>query len=244
MPNTGAVHFRFASFRSWTDDGRMLALVRVLVVEDEAALRRVIARGLRQKGLAVDTAPDGAEALDKVWEHDYDVVVLDRDLPRVHGDDVCRAIIDSDYPARILMLTGAYSVQDCVEGLSLGADDYLAKPFAMPELLARIHALNRRPAVAVPPVLDHAGIRVEPARHRATRDGRELDLTPKEFGVLQTLMEAAGRVVSAEELLEKVWDENIDPFTNVVRVTIMNLRRKLGDPPVIETVTGVGYRMA
>ncbi|HLT19832.1 MAG TPA: response regulator transcription factor [Thermomicrobiales bacterium] len=218
--------------------------MRVLVVEDEAALRRVIARGLRQKGLAVDTAPDGAEALDKVCAHDYDVVVLDRELPRVHGDDVCRAMIDADYSARILMLTGASSIEDCVEGLSLGADDYLTKPFAMPELLARIHALSRRPTMVVPPVIDHAGIKIEPARHLALRDGRKLDLTPKEFGVLQTLMAAAGRVVSAEELLEKVWDENIDPFTNVVRVTMMNLRRKLGEPPVIETITGVGYRMA
>lgn len=218
--------------------------MRVLIVEDEAALRRVISRGLRQGGIAVDTAADGAEALDKLWTHEYDVVVLDRELPQVHGDDVCREISTSAPAPRVLMMTGASTVQDCVHGLSLGADDYLTKPFAMPELLARVHALSRRPATPVPPVINHAGVQIEPARHAASRDGADLELTPKEFGVLQTLMAAAGRVVSAEELLEKVWDENIDPFTNVVRVTIMNLRRKLGDPPVIETITGVGYRMA
>jgi DNA-binding response OmpR family regulator len=217
--------------------------MRILLVEDELALRRMVARGLSKDGLAVDTAADGSEALDKVWCTNYDVVVLDRDLPEIHGDEVCREIVQSGHPARILMLTGAGSVEDRVDGLSLGADDYLTKPFAMRELLARLHALNRRAVAAISPVLTHRDIEVEPARHTAARAGRELKLTRKEFGVLELLMAVQGQVVSAEELLEKVWDENVDPFTNAIRVTIMTLRRKLGDPPVIETVTGVGYRL-
>jgi DNA-binding response OmpR family regulator len=204
----------------------------------------MIARGLRQGGLAVDTAADGSEALDKAWCTSYDVVVLDRDLPRVHGDDVCREMVGSQHPARILMLTASASVQDCVDGLSLGADDYLTKPFAMRELLARVHALKRRAVAPTPPVMTHRDLQVEPAKHKATRAGQDLKLTRKEFGVLALLMALQGQVVSAEELLEKVWDENIDPFTNAIRVTIMTLRRKLGDPPLIETVTGVGYRLA
>ena len=218
--------------------------MRVLLVEDEDALRDVVVRGLRQAGLAVDTAADGAEALDKAWHTDYDVVVLDRDLPEIHGDDVCRELIAAPEPARILMLTASGAIEERVEGLSIGADDYLTKPFAMAELIARLHALNRRAAAPTPPVLEHDDLRIEPALRQATRDGRDLRLTRKEFGVLEVLMAAGGQVVSAEELLEKVWDENTDPFTNAIRVTIMTLRRKVGDPPVIETVTGVGYRLS
>jgi DNA-binding response OmpR family regulator len=218
--------------------------MRVLLVEDEAALQDVVARGLRQAGIAVDVADDGGEALEKIWSTGYDVVVLDRDLPGVHGDEVCRQVIESPEPARILMLTASGTVDDRVTGLMIGADDYLTKPFAMPELVARIHALNRRAVAPTSPILTHRDIRIEPARHEATRDGSDLRLTRKEFAVLEVLMAADGRVVSAEELLEKVWDEHIDPFTNAIRVTIMTLRRKLGDPPVIETVTGVGYRLS
>ncbi len=218
--------------------------MRILLVEDEASLQEVVARGLRQAGLAVDVADDGGEALEKIWSTDYDVIVLDRDLPVVHGDDVCRKIIDSPDPARILMLTASGTVDERVDGLMIGADDYLTKPFAMAELIARIHALYRRAVPPTAPVLTHRDIRIEPARHEATRAGQDLRLTRKEFAVLEVLMAADGRVVSAEELLEKVWDEHMDPFTNAIRVTIMTLRRKLGDPPVIETVTGVGYRLS
>ena len=218
--------------------------MRILLVEDETALRDVIVRGLSQAGLAVDIACDGGEALDKAWSTAYDVIVLDRDLPVIHGDDVCREIIQSEDPARIIMLTASGTVDDRVAGLTIGADDYLTKPFAMPELIARIHALNRRSTPATPPVMTHGDIHLEPARRVAERAGRDLHLTRKEFGVLEVLMAADGRVVSAEELLEKVWDEHADPFTNAIRVTIMTLRRKLGDPPVIETVTGVGYQLS
>jgi DNA-binding response OmpR family regulator len=218
--------------------------MRVLLVEDEASLQEVVARGLRQAGFAVDLADDGGEALEKVWSTRYDVIVLDRDLPVVHGDDVCRELIDSPDPARILMLTASGTVDERVAGLMIGADDYLTKPFAMPELIARIHALNRRAVPPTMPVLIHCDIRIEPARHVATRAGQDLRLTRKEFALLEVLMAAEGRVVSAEELLEKVWDEHMDPFTNAIRVTIMTLRRKLGDPPVIETVTGVGYQLS
>ncbi len=218
--------------------------MRVLLVEDEAALQEVVARGLRQAGFAVDVADDGGEALEKVWSTGYDVIVLDRDLPVVHGDDVCRKLIDSPDPVRILMLTASGTVDERVAGLMIGADDYLTKPFAMPELIARIHALNRRAVPPVTPVITHGDICIEPARHEATRAGQDLRLTRKEFAVLEILMGADGRVVSAEELLEKAWDEHMDPFTNAIRVTIMTLRRKLGDPPAIETVTGVGYRLS
>ena len=217
--------------------------MRLLLVEDEERLANTIARGLRNEGMAVDVVFDGSSALSKAAVNNYDVVVLDRNLPGVHGDDVCRALVARHSTARILMLTAAGSIQDRVTGLDLGADDYLPKPFALKELVARIRALGRRAATPVPPVLTSGDLLLDPARHVAERAGRDLGLTKKEFGVLQTLLSAEGRVVSAEELLEKAWDENTDPFTNVVRVTIMTLRRKVGDPPLIETIPGVGYRI-
>ncbi len=217
--------------------------MRILLVEDEERLANTIARGLRREGMAVDVVFDGKSALDKAAVNSYDVVVLDRNLPVMHGDDVCRHLIAEQSPCRILMLTAAGSIDDRVTGLTLGADDYLPKPFALQELVARIRALARRPATPVPPVLVRGDLVLDPARHVAERAGVDLSLTKKEFGLLEVLLAAEGRVVSAEELLEKVWDENADPFTNVVRVTIMTLRRKLGDPPLIETVTGVGYRI-
>ena len=217
--------------------------MRVLVVEDEAALAAAVARGLRREGMAVDLAPDGADALDKLACNRYDVVVLDRDLPKVHGDDVCRSLAGSADPARVLMLTASGELDDRVAGLSLGADDYLGKPFAFAELVARVRALARRRVAATPPVLRHHDLVVDPARRTATRAGRPLPLTNKEFAVLCVLLGASGAVISAEELLERVWDENADPFTNTIRVTVMNLRRKLGDPPVVETVVGAGYRI-
>jgi len=217
--------------------------MRVLLVEDEERLADTIARGLRREGLAVDTALDGGSALTKLSVNDYDVVVLDRNLPVVHGDDVCKELVSRGSTTRILMLTASGSIQDRVTGLDLGADDYLPKPFALKELVARIRALGRRPATPSSPVLSTADLVLDPARHVAERKGRDLSLTKKEFAVLEVLLAAEGRVVSAEELLEKVWDENADPFTNVVRVTIMTLRRKLGDPPLVETVAGVGYRV-
>jgi DNA-binding response OmpR family regulator len=218
--------------------------VRVLVAEDERRLADAIARGLRREGMAVDVAPDGSEALVKARLVRYDVLVLDRDLPGVHGDDVCRTLRTERPETGILMLTAAGSLEDLVSGLSLGADDYLAKPFRFAELVARIHALGRRAAPSRPPVLHHGNIELDPARRELSRDGHKIDLARKEFAVLEALMAADGATVSAEELLERVWDEQIDPFTNVVRMTIMTLRRKLGDPPAIETVIGVGYRMA
>ncbi len=194
--------------------------------------------------MAVDIAPDGTEALTKARLVRYDVLVLDRDLPLVHGDDVCRVVRGERPETGILMLTAAGALRDVVEGLSLGADDYLAKPFRFAELVARIHALARRASPSRPPVLRHGDLELDPARRQLTRAGRQVELARKEFAVLETLMGAEGSTVSAEELLERVWDEQIDPFTNVVRMTIMTLRRKLGDPPVVETVIGVGYRMA
>jgi len=217
--------------------------VRILLVEDEERLANTIARGLRREGMAVDVVLDGKSALDKTAVNNYDVVVLDRNLPNVHGDDVCRQLVASQSLSRILMLTAAGSIDDRVAGLGLGADDYLPKPFSLKELVARIRALGRRAVPPVPPVLRRGDLVLDPARHVAERAGADLGLTKKEFGLLEVLLAAEGRVVSAEELLEKVWDENTDPFTNVVRVTIMTLRRKLGDPPLIETVTGVGYRI-
>jgi len=216
--------------------------MRVLVVEDEVVLAAAIARGLRREGLAVDVSHDGGDALVKLEVNRYDVVVLDRDLPGVHGDEVCRALVGRHSPARILMLTALGAVDDRIDGLSLGADDYLGKPFAFGELVARIRALARRSRDPLPPVLDQ-GIRLDPGRREATRAGHFLHLTRKEFGVLEALLAADGAVVSAEELLERVWDEHTDPFTNTVRVTVMNLRRKLGRPVPIETVVGVGYRL-
>jgi DNA-binding response OmpR family regulator len=217
--------------------------MRVLLVEDEERLATTIARGLRREGMAVDVVLDGAAALDKAAVNSYDVIVLDRNLPKVHGDEVCRELVARESLSRILMLTAAGSIKDRVTGLDLGADDYLPKPFALSELVARIRALGRRAVPAVAPVLVSGDLTLDAAKHVAQRSGRDLNLTKKEFGVLEVLLSAEGRVVSAEELLEKAWDENADPFTNVVRVTIMTLRRKLGDPPLIETIAGVGYKI-
>ena len=217
--------------------------MRVLLVEDEEVLAAAIARGLRRQGLAVDVSYQGGDALAKLEVNRYDVVVLDRDLPGVPGDEVCRVLAGQGSPPRILMLTALGSVDDRIDGLTLGADDYLGKPFAFGELVARIRALARRSRDALPPVLERGDVRLDPARREATRSSHFLHLTRKEFGVLETLLAADGAVVSAEDLLERVWDEHTDPFTNTVRVTIMNLRRKLGRPPLIETVVGVGYRL-
>jgi DNA-binding response OmpR family regulator len=217
--------------------------MRVLVVEDDAELADVLRRGLEAHALAVDLAVDGAQALEKADLTAYEVIVLDRDLPVVHGDDVCRRLVDAGTPARILMLTAAGRTADLVDGLSLGADDYIGKPFAMSELVARVRALGRRSGTSRPVVLTYGQIEVDVARRVARRGADQLSLTRKEFGVLEVLTAAAGAVVSAEDLLEQVWDENADPFTNAVRVTMVTLRRKLGDPPVIETVTGSGYRL-
>jgi DNA-binding response OmpR family regulator len=217
--------------------------MRILVVEDEHLLAEAIAEWLRDEAHAVDVALDGDAALERLCVNDYDVVVLDRDLPVVHGDDVCRAVVASDSEARVLMLTAAAEVGDRVAGLSLGADDYLPKPFAFVELAARVLALGRRARPAAPPVLRRAGIIADPPRHQAFRDGRYLTLSRKEFGVLVELLRADGATVSAEHLLEKVWDENANPFTSAVRLTVLKLRRKLGEPGVIETVAGVGYRI-
>jgi DNA-binding response OmpR family regulator len=217
--------------------------MRILVAEDERILADAVAEWLRREAFAVDIAYDGDAALERLGVNDYDVVVLDRDLPVVHGDDVCRAIVDSGLPTRVLMLTASASVRERVAGLALGADDYLPKPFAFVELSARVHALVRRTRPAAPPVLARGGITLDPARREVFRDGRPIPLARKEFAVLAELMRADGAVVSAEDLLDRAWDEHVDPFTNVVRVTVMKLRRKLGEPPVIETVSGVGYRL-
>lgn len=217
--------------------------MRVLVVEDEQLLADTIGDGLRRQAMAVDVAYDGDAALERLTVNDYDVVVLDRDLPKVSGDEVCRTLVESGIETRVLMLTAATAVRERVAGLGLGADDYLTKPFAFAELVARILALGRRSRPAAPPVLERAGIRLDPHRRDVSRDGERLELSKKEFAVLAELLRADGGVVSAEQLLEKAWDEHTDPFTGVVRFTIMMVRRKLGDPPVIETVPGVGYRM-
>jgi DNA-binding response OmpR family regulator len=217
--------------------------MRILVVEDEKQIADAIAEWLRREAFAVDIAYDGDAALERLGVNEYDVVVLDRDLPAVHGDEVCRAMVESGNPARVLMLTAASAVRDRVAGLTLGADDYLAKPFAFVELSARVHALVRRARPATPPVLQRAGVRLDPALREVRRDGQLVPLGNKEFAVLAELLRAEGAVVSTEELLERAWDEHIDPFTNVVRVTVMKLRRKLGDPPVVHTVPGVGYRI-
>ncbi|MFI7603517.1 response regulator transcription factor [Micromonospora sp. NPDC049366] len=217
--------------------------MRVLVVEDETLLAESIAEWLRREAFAVDVAYDGDAALERLGVNEYDVVVLDRDLPVVHGDEVCRSIVDGGGETRVLMLTAAAAVRERVAGLALGADDYLTKPFALVELSARVHALSRRTRRAAPPTLSRAGIVVDPARRQVHRDGRYVPLSRKEFAVLVELLRADGAVVSAEELLERAWDEHIDPFTNVVRVTVMKVRRKLGEPQVVETVPGVGYRI-
>ena len=214
--------------------------VRVLVDEDHVTLAGRIAQGLRQAGMAVDAVYDGAAALEAAAQAAYDVIVLDRDLPAVHGDRVCRTLAGGG--PRILLLTAAAGVDDRVDGLELGADDYLGKPFAFAELVARVRALARR-APSAPPVLRRGDLTVDRARHRAGRGARQLSLTRKEFGILEMLLAADGTLVSAEELLEHVWDANADPFSNIVSVTMARLRRKLGDPPLIETVVGKGYRM-
>jgi DNA-binding response OmpR family regulator len=217
--------------------------MRVLLVEDERTLAGTIERGLRREGMAIDVAFDGRDAVEKAGVNQYDVVVLDRDLPVLHGDDVCRTLVSEGSSARILMLTASGEIDARVEGLSLGADDYLPKPFAFAELVARIRALQRRPPSPPRPVLVYGDIELDRGRRSAVRGGRNLRLTRKELGVLEVLLEERGQVVSAEELLERVWDEHADPFTNAVRVTVMHLRRKLGGPPVIETVIGEGYRV-
>ncbi|MEU4437123.1 response regulator transcription factor [Micromonospora chalcea] len=217
--------------------------MRVLVVEDERNLADAIARGLRKRGMAVDVAYDGDSGHEAAFVTRYDVVILDRDLPGVHGDQICADLAASGALTRVLMLTASGTVADRVEGLQLGADDYLAKPFAFDELVARVQALGRRATPAAPPVLEVADLVLDPARRVVTRGGVPLDLTNKEFGVLAELLKARGAVVSSEELLERVWDANTDPFTTIVRVTVMTLRKKLGDPPLIDTVVGAGYRI-
>ncbi|WP_059007526.1 response regulator transcription factor [Streptomyces specialis] len=217
--------------------------MRVLVVEDEPRLAGAIATWLRGEAHAVDVAHDGAAAQERIGVNDYDVVVLDRDIPVVHGDDVCRAVVASGATTRVLMLTAAAEVTDRVAGLGLGADDYLTKPFAFPELAARVVALGRRCRPAAPPVLRRAGITLDQSGREVFRGTRYVPLSKKEFAVLAELLRADGAVVSTERLLEKVWDEHADPFTGAVRLAVLKLRRKLGDPPVVETVTGVGYRI-
>ncbi|GAA3487656.1 response regulator transcription factor [Streptomyces cremeus] len=217
--------------------------MRVLVVEDEAFLAEMIAEGLRRDALAVDVAGDGPEALRKLRFGEYDVLVLDRDLPGMHGDDVCRRVVEQRLLTRILMLTAAGTVRDRVDGLGLGADDYLAKPFAYDELLARVLALGRRARPALPPVLERAGIALDTARRQVSRDGRHLHLSRKEFAVLEALLRAEGAVVSGEDLIEQVWEEHTSYRTSAVRVTLSKLRAKLGEPPVVETVPGEGYRI-
>jgi DNA-binding response OmpR family regulator len=217
--------------------------VRILVVEDEPLFADMVAEWLRAASYAVDVVYDGGAALERLGVNEYDVVVLDRDLPVVHGDEVCRQAVAAALPTRILMLTAASDVDDRVAGLMLGADDYLAKPFAFRELGARVIALGRRSRPATPPVLSRAGIQVEPHRREVYRDGRYILLSRKEFAVLTELLRAEGAAVSAEQLLEKAWDEHADPFSHTVRMTILKLRRKLGEPQVIQTEPGVGYRI-
>jgi two-component system, OmpR family, response regulator VanR len=217
--------------------------MRILIAEDERRLAGAIARGLRREGMAVDITHDGASALMKARVFSYDVVVLDRDLPELHGDEVCRRLSGDERETKVLMLTAADGLDDVVDGLTLGADDYLPKPFEWKELVARLRALARRAGRARPAVLRRGDLELDPARRSVTRAGADLDLTPKEFGVLEALMSADGAAVSAEDLLQQVWDENADPFTNTVRMTVMTLRRKLGEPAVLETVMGAGYRV-
>ena len=217
--------------------------MRVLIAEDEPRLAEALARGLRRNGCAVDVSHDGRSALDRTQLVDYDAIVLDRDLPVMHGDDVCRELRRLEAPPRILMLTAATSIEDRIEGLELGADDYLCKPFAFAELVARLQALQRRGDRVDPELLERAGITLNPARRVASRGGEQLDLTPKEFGVLEALLRAEGAVLSSEVLLQRVWDEQTDPFTNTVRVTVMNLRRKLGEPVPLKTVVSAGYQI-
>jgi DNA-binding response OmpR family regulator len=217
--------------------------MRVLVVEDHEELAETVAAGLRREGMAVDVAGDGAAALQRAAVYGYDVIVLDRDLPLIHGDRVCETLVERGGRARVLMLTASAGIEDRVGGLSLGADDYLPKPFAFAELVARIRALARRAQPALPPVLRSGDLRLDPAQRVAHRAGRRLELSAKELAVLELLMAARGAAVSTEDLLARAWDEAVDPFSNVVKVTISRLRRKLGEPPMIETVQGVGYRL-
>jgi DNA-binding response OmpR family regulator len=217
--------------------------MRILVAEDERVLADLVAEGLRKQAMAVDVVYDGAAASERLAVHDYDVLVLDRDLPEVHGDDICRELAQAGARTRILMLTAASSVPERVAGLGLGADDYLPKPFEYCELVARVRALGRRVQAPVPPVLERHGIVLHSHTLQAFRNGRYLPLSRKEYAVLETLMRADGAVVSAETLLEKAWDENVDPFTTVVRVIVSRLRAKLGEPTCVETVPGAGYRL-
>jgi DNA-binding response OmpR family regulator len=217
--------------------------MRVLVAEDEEVLAGLVATGLRRAGFAVDTVHSGDAALAYLALHDYDVVVLDRDLPRLHGDEVARHLVASGCRTRILMLTAASALEDRVAGLDLGADDYLGKPFDFPELVSRVRALRRRSSRPVPPLLERHGVRLDTVRRTAERDGRDLELSPKEFAVLQILLEADGAIVSAEELLERAWDAHADPFTGAVRVCMSKLRAKLGAPSPIRTLQGVGYTL-
>ena len=217
--------------------------MRVLVIEDDEELAEAVAAGLRNARIAVDVALDGVRGLRQARLYEYDVVLLDRDLPGIHGDDVCSELVRDECRSRVLMLTAAASTGDLIEGLGLGADDYLGKPFDFGELVARVVALSRRAQPSLPPKLRHGDVIVDTAERRASRGGRSLELTPKEFGILELLLGARGRCVSAEELLARVWDEQADPFTNAVKVTISRLRAKLGEPPVIETVATYGYRI-
>ena len=217
--------------------------MRVLVVEDQAEMAELVAAGLRRAQMAVDVALDGPSGLERALVNDYDVIVLDRDLPGLHGDEVCVRLVAAGRRGRVLMLTAAADSADLVEGLGLGADDYLGKPFDFPVLIARVRALARRAHPVAPPVLRAGDLIVDTAKRRAMRSGRPLELGPKEFGVLELLVASEGRSISAEELLERVWDEFADPFTNAVAVTISRLRAKLGDPPMIETVPRSGYRI-
>ena len=220
------------------------SLMRVLLAEDDAALADVIARGLRREALSVDIAPDGGTALERARSVEYDVIVLDRDLPVMHGDAVCEALTSAGAMTRILMLTASAAIEERVEGLALGADDYLPKPFAMSELVARIRALGRREMRPRPSVLVYADVWLDPARRRAGRGDTELRLTNREFALLEQLILDPGATLSAETLMERVWDDRLDPFSNIVRVTVLTLRRKLGDPAIIETVPRAGYRLA
>jgi len=219
-----------------------MEVMRVLVVEDNALVADAVAEGLRDQGIAVDVAYDGETGREKATVSTYDVIVLDRDLPKLHGDDLCAEIVGSTTDSRILMLTAAGEVEDRVDGLNLGADDYLAKPFDFSELVARVRALARR-RPSLPPVLTRGELVIDRSRRSVTRAGRPVPLARKEFGVLDVLAAADGAIVTAEQLLEQVWDEHADPFTNAVAVTILRLRRKLGEPPMIETVIGGGYRI-
>jgi DNA-binding response OmpR family regulator len=219
------------------------ATMRVLVIEDDEEMAEAIAFGLRQTGMAVDVAFDGQAGLQRSLVNDYDVIVLDRDLPGMHGDELCAKLVDSECRSRVLMLTAAAMVEDLVDGLGLGADDYLPKPFDFPVLVARIGALTRRAQPAIPPLLRWQDLVLDTAQRRVSRAGREIELAPKEFGVLELLLASQGRSVSAEELLARVWDEAADPFTNAVKITVSRLRAKLGDPPIVETVAKSGYRI-